>query len=130
MRVRPDDEIWRSEPVWLGPASGGHALTFPWAARYKAYGIWLAIFLLVLFVEAITPLHVGLPPVWEICLTTLATYALLGFIDHERPMRAVWQTFLADLRAQRPAKSRAVLVVNRARIIRRYTSAVHTWRAR
>jgi hypothetical protein len=61
------------------------------------------VFLLVLLIEAITPLHVHIPPVWELCLTTLFTYGLLGFIDHERPVKAVWQTFVADLTTPRPS---------------------------
>jgi hypothetical protein len=99
MRVSPDDEVYRVNTVWLGPSG----LTFPWTARYLAYATWLAVFLLVLLVEAITPLSVHIPPVWEICLTTLFTYGLLGFIDHERPVKAVWQTFMADLTTPRPA---------------------------
>jgi hypothetical protein len=98
MRVIPDDDVYRVNTVWLGPTG----LTFPWTARYLAYATWLVVFLLVLFVEAVTPLTVNLPPVWEICITTLATYGLMGFIDHERPPSAVWKTFLADLRAPRP----------------------------
>jgi hypothetical protein len=97
MRVIPDDEVYRVNTVWLGP----RGLTFPWTARYLAYGTWLATFLLVLLVEAITPLSVGLPPVWEICITTLFTYAVMGLVDHERPIRGVWRTFVADLTAPR-----------------------------
>jgi hypothetical protein len=98
MRVSPDDEVYRVNTVWLGPSG----LTFPWTARYLAYASWLVVFLVVLLVEAVSPLHVNVPPVWEICLTTLFTYGLMGFIDHERPAPAVWQTFLADLTAPRP----------------------------
>jgi hypothetical protein len=99
MRVSPDDEVYRVNTVWLGPSG----LTFPWTARYVAYATWLVTFLLVLLIEAVTPLTVHIPPVWEICITTLVTYALMGFIDHERPARAVWQTFMADLTAPRSA---------------------------
>ena len=98
MRVAPDDDVYRVNAVWLGP----RGLTFPWTARYLAYATWLVTFLVVLLVEAVvTPLKVGVPPVWEITITTLFTYAVMGFVDHERPVRAVWQTFLADLAAPR-----------------------------
>ncbi len=100
MRVSPDDEVYRVNTVWLGPSG----LTFPWTARYIAYATWLAVFGIVLLVEAITPLTVHIPPVWEICITTLVTYAVMGFIDHEKPARAVWQSFVADLTAPRPTK--------------------------
>lgn len=97
MRVTPDDDVYRVNAVWLGP----RGLTFPWTARYLAYTTWLITFLFVLAVEAVTPLHVGVPPVWELTLTTLFTYAVMGFIDHDRPVRAAWQTFVADLSAPR-----------------------------
>jgi hypothetical protein len=98
MRVTPDDEVYRVNTVWLGPKG----LTFPWTARYAAYSTWLSVFLLVLLVEALTPLEVHIPPIWEICVTTLFTYGLMGFIDHERPAKAVWQSFICDLTAPRP----------------------------
>ena len=97
MRVTPDDEVYRVNTVWLGPTG----LTFPWTARYLAYTTWLVSFLLILLVEAITPLSVHIPPVWELCLATLFSYGVMGFVDHERPIGAVWRTFLADLTAPR-----------------------------
>ncbi len=97
MRVLPDDEVYRVNTVWLGPTG----LTFPWTARDLAYAVWLVSFLVVLLVERITPLHIGIPPVWEICMTTLFTYGVMGFVDHERPVRAVWETFRAHLTAPR-----------------------------
>jgi len=109
MRVAPDDEVYRVNTVWLGP----RGLTFPWTARYLAYAVWLVTFLAVIGFEAITPLTVGLPPVWEICLTTLFTYAVMGFVDHERPVAAVWQTFVADLTAPRGSTPTSVVTSTR-----------------
>lgn len=100
MRVTPDDEVYRVNTVWLGPSG----LTFPWTARYLAYATWLITLLVVLFVEAVTPLSVNVPPIWELCITTLFTYGVMGFVDHERPFTAVWQTFLVDLRTPRPGR--------------------------
>ena len=97
MRVTPDDEVYRVNTVWLGPTG----LTFPWTARYLAYATWLVVFLVILLVEAITPLDVNVPPIWEICLATLFTYGLMGFVDHERPLSAVWRTFFVDLTSPR-----------------------------
>jgi hypothetical protein len=98
VRVTPDDEVYRVNTVWLGPSG----LTFPWTARYLAYATWLLTFLVVLFIEAVTPLSVHIPPIWELCLTTLFTYGVMGFVDHERPFKAVWQTFMTDLTTPRP----------------------------
>jgi hypothetical protein len=101
MRLRPDDEVYRVDAVWLGP----RGLTLPWTARYSAYGIWLVLFVGVLLVEALLPMGVSVPPVWELVLSILATYAVTGVIDHERPIASVWQLLRAELHAPRPPKS-------------------------
>lgn len=98
MRIAADDDVYRIHAVWLGP----RGLTFPWTARYLAYATWLVVFCLILLVEALTPLQVGIPPVWEVCIAVLVTYALTGLVDHERSLRSVAQTFTADLTAPRP----------------------------
>ena len=101
MLLRPDDEVYRVDAVWLGP----QGLTLPWAARYSAYGIWLVLFVSVLLVEAILPMGISVPPVWEVVLTILATYAVTGVIDHDRPVISVWQLLRAEVTAPRPAKT-------------------------
>jgi hypothetical protein len=112
LRVAPDDDVYRVNAVWLGP----RGLTFPWTARYLAYATWLVTFLVVLLVKSLT-VGIGVPPVWEISLTTLFTYAVMSFVDHERPVRAVWRTFLADLGAPRAQKKpRAVRINPRVRV--------------
>jgi hypothetical protein len=102
VRLRPDDEVYRVDAVWLGP----RGLTLPWSARYSAYGIWLVLFVAVLLIEAVLPMSVSVPPVWELVLTILATYALTGVIDHDRPLVSVWQLLRAEVAA--PRKSRPV----------------------
>jgi hypothetical protein len=88
--VIPDDELYRVNTVWLGPSG----LTLPWTARYMAYAVWLLLFLFILLIERITPLSVGVPPIWEICLTTLLTYAAMGLVDHERRSGRVGRPFV------------------------------------
>jgi hypothetical protein len=103
--VRPDDEVYRVDAVWLGP----QGLTLPWTARYSAYGIWVVLFIGVLFVEAVLPMQVSLPPVWELVLTILTTYALTGIIDHDRPLVTVWQLLRWEFMAPRaPAPDKTV----------------------
>ena len=97
MLLRPDDEVYRVDAVWLGP----RGLTLPWSARYSAYGIWVVLFVGVLIVEAALPMRVNLPPVWELVLTILTTYALTGVIDHDRPLVSVWQLLRAEVGAPR-----------------------------
>lgn len=100
MRLRPDDDVYRVDAVWLGP----RGLTLPWSARYSAYGIWLVLFIGVLVLEAVLPIRVSMPPVWEFVLSVLATYALTGVIDHERPLSTVWQLLRGEMRAPKAAK--------------------------
>ena len=109
MRVTPDDEGYRVNTVWLGP----RGLTFPWTARYLAYAVWLVAFGLILLVEAVTPIDVGLPPVWEISIATLFTYAVMGLVDHDRPVGSVWQTFVADISAPRRTSSPTMVTSTR-----------------
>ncbi len=101
MLLRPDDEVYRVDAVWLGP----RGLTLPWSARYSAYGIWLVLFVAVLLVEAVLPMRVSVPPVWELVLTILATYALTGVIDHDRPLVSVWHLLRAEATAPRPRRA-------------------------
>ena len=98
--IRPDDEVYRVDAVWLGP----QGFTLPWSARYSAYGIWLKLFVSVLLVEAALPMQVNVPPVWEIVLSILATYALTGVIDHDRPLISVWELLMAEVTAPRSGR--------------------------
>jgi hypothetical protein len=99
--IRSDDEVYRVDAVWLGP----RGFTLPWSARYSAYGIWLILFVGVLLVEAALPMRVTVPPVWELVFTILATYALTGVIDHERPLISVWELARAELGSPRARKA-------------------------
>src|SRR3954470_23557804 len=100
MLLRPDDEIYRVDAVWLGP----RGMTLPWTARYSAYGIWLVLFVSILLAEAVLPMRVSVPPVWELVLSVLTTYALTGVIDHDRPVGSLFQLVRAELRAPRRVK--------------------------
>lgn len=97
MRLQPDDEVYRINAVWLGP----RGLTLPWVARYAAYAIWVAVFAAVLLVEALTPLPLGVPPVWEFAISVLVTYAVMGLVDHDRPLRSVLEVARAEVTGPR-----------------------------
>jgi hypothetical protein len=99
VRLRPDDDVYRINAVWLGP----RGLTLPWVARYSAYAIWLVVFLVILAIEGITPLTIGVPPVWEFAISVLITYAVMGFVDHERPVRALVELGKSEVTAPRKA---------------------------
>jgi hypothetical protein len=99
--IRPDDEVYRVDAVWLGP----RGMTLPWTARYSAYGIWLIVFVGIIVVEAVLPMGVSVPPVWEVVFSVLATYAVTGIIDHDRPVRTVWELVRAELTAPRSRRA-------------------------
>ena len=124
MLLRPDDEVYRVDAVWLGP----QGLTLPWSARYSAYGIWLVLFVSVLLVEALLPTGVSVPPVWELVLTILATYALTGVIDHDRPVVTVWQLLRAEVTAPRGARPERPVRVSTSTVRVRDTHAGKTQR--
>lgn len=107
MLIKPDDDVYSVDAVWLGP----RGCTLPWSARYSAYGIWLVLFVSVLLVEAALPMEVSLPPLWELVMSILATYAVTGVIDHDRPLSSLWHLARAELGAPGPRKpSRTVLL--------------------
>jgi hypothetical protein len=114
MRIRPDDDVYRVNAVWLGPKG----LTFPWTARYLAYGSWLLIFCVILAIEAITPLSVGVPPLWEITISVLVTYGLMGMVDHDRPVKSVAEMLYAEVSAPRPDTSRVRVRVRQSYRVR------------
>jgi hypothetical protein len=112
MRLVPDDEVYRVHAVWLGP----QGLTLPWTARYSAYGIWLLLFVGVLAAEAVLPMPVSVPPVWELVVTVLATYAVMGLVDHERPIGTVWQLVRSEVTAPRAPRGSRVVRVSPGRV--------------
>jgi hypothetical protein len=119
--IRPDDDVYRVDAVWLGP----QGMTLPWTARYSAYAIWLTLFAGLLLLEAALPMRVSVPPVWEVVLSILATYALTGLVDHERPLRSVHQLVVAELRAPRAPKPRQRRYSTRRVRIRETHAATH-----
>lgn len=100
MILRPDDDVYRVDAVWLGPKG----MTLPWSARYSAYGIWIVSSLGILTVEAVLPMDISIPPVWELVVSILATYALTGVIDHDRPVGSVLQLVAIEVRSPRAPK--------------------------
>jgi hypothetical protein len=114
--IRPDDDVYRVDAVWLGP----QGFTLPWAARYSAYGIWVILFAGILLLEAVLPMQVNVPPVWELVFSILATYAVTGVIDHERPVITVWETLRAEWiapRAQTEPRPQ-LLTASKVRVVR------------
>ena len=98
MRVRTDDEVYRVDAVWLGPPKA----TFPWRARYVAWGVGIAVFLLVLTVER--QLGFGFSfftTAWALIITVVLTRFICARISHERPLSAAMAMWVRELIAPR-----------------------------
>ncbi len=97
MRIRTDDEVYRVDAVWLGPPKA----TFPWRARYVAWGVGTVVFLLALTV--LRNLGVGLfwSFAWGLVATVALTMVICSRISHERPLGAVLTMWVRELTAPR-----------------------------
>lgn len=98
MRIRTDDEVYRVDAVWLGPPNA----TFPWRARYVAWGVGVVVFLLVLAIER--RMEIGFSffsTAWAVVITIALTRLICSRISHERPLGAVMVMWLRELTAPR-----------------------------
>ena len=106
LTVRPDDEVYQFDTVWLGPDE----YTLPIQARYVAWGTWLACFLVAAAI--LLPLGGGGPAgvlgslVWSLALSVVLSRAVMLVVDHERPLRSLPALFSAEARAAVGARSR------------------------
>src|SRR5437764_13266525 len=83
VRIRTDDEVYRVDAVWLGPPKA----TFPWRARYVAWGVGIVVFLLVLAVERRMNIGFGFfSTAWAIVITVAVTRIICSRLTHERPL--------------------------------------------
>ncbi|MGH3718532.1 MAG: hypothetical protein ACRDRI_06745 [Pseudonocardiaceae bacterium] len=113
MRIRTDDDVYRVDAVWLGPPKA----TFPWRARYVAWGIGLVMFLVVLGVER--QLGIGFSffsTGWGLLITILLTRIIGSRISHERPLSAVVVMWVRELTAPRKVTAARAGAASAARI--------------
>ena len=113
LTVRPDDEVYQFDTVWLGPDE----YTLPIQARYVAWGTWLACFLVATAI--LVPLGGGGPAgvlgslIWSLALSVVLSRAVMLVVDHERPLRSLPALFSAEARAAvaaRRRRERALLI--------------------
>jgi hypothetical protein len=102
LRVRTDDEVYRVDAVWLGPPRA----TFPWRARYVAWGVGIVVFLLVTAVQR----QVGfgfdfINTGWGFVITVALTRFICSRISHERPLSSVLTMWVRELTAPRETTS-------------------------
>ncbi|MCP2256056.1 hypothetical protein LY13_004839 [Prauserella aidingensis] len=103
MRIRTDDEIYRVDAVWLGPPKA----TFPWRARYVAWGVGIPMFLVIMGIERQIGIGFGFfSTAWAFVLAIALTRMITAKITHERPLSAVFAMWLRELQSPRE-KTRA-----------------------
>ena len=123
LTVRPDDEVYQFDTVWLGPDE----YTLPIQARYVAWGTWLACFLVAAVL--IIPIGGGGPAgvlgsvVWSLGLSVVLSRAIMLIVDHERPLRSLPALFSAEARAAMQSRRRGErsLLVRPGRLVVRDT---------
>jgi hypothetical protein len=102
VQVRTDDEVYRVDAVWLGPPKA----TFPWRARYVAWGVGMLMFVLVLSGERLVGFGFGFFTVaWAVVATIVLTRLICSRISHERPLGAVFTMWLRELTTPRETPS-------------------------
>ncbi|MEJ2888725.1 hypothetical protein [Actinomycetospora aeridis] len=98
MHIRTDDEVYRVDAVWLGPPRA----TFPWRARYSAYGVGLLVMLLVMFLQRRLGIDLGFFSVaWALLITVAITRFVSRRINDERPLLEWLTLFVHELRGPR-----------------------------
>ncbi len=106
LTVRPDDEVYQFDTVWLGPDE----YTLPIQARYVAWGTWLACFLVATVL--LIPLGGNGPAgvlgslIWALGLSVVLSRAVMLVVDHERPLRSLPALFSAEARAAMHSRRR------------------------
>jgi len=104
VHIRTDDDVYRVDAVWLGPPRA----TFPWRARYSAYGVGLLVMLAVMFVQRRLGIDLGFFSVaWALLITVAITRFVSRRISDERPLLEWLTLFVHELRGPR-AKQRTI----------------------
>ena len=102
MQVRTDDEVYRVDAVWLGPPKA----TFPWRARYVAWGVGILVFFVVFSIQRAIGFGFGFFTIaWGLVITVVLTRFICSRISHERPLTAVLTMWGRELTAPREASS-------------------------
>ena len=96
MQVRTDDEVYRVDAVWLGPPKA----TFPWRARYVAWGVGILVFFIVFGIQRAIGFGFGFFTIaWGLVITVALTRFICSRISHERPLTAVLTMWGRELTA-------------------------------
>jgi len=97
MKVGTDDEVHRVDSIWLGPPNA----TFPWRARYIAWGLFLVL-LLALMTLARQFMGFGFFMfMWCVIGAIVLTRWIGRLINHERPFGSVLIMAVRELHTPR-----------------------------
>lgn len=118
MRIRTDDEVYRVDAVWLGPPKA----TFPFRARYVAWGVGFLVLLIVLGVERQLGIGFGFfSTAWGLLISIGLTRLICTRINHERPLSSVAAMWARELTAPRERSRAAAGAASAAKISVRST---------
>lgn len=113
MRLPVDDEIYNVNAVWLGPPGK----TLPFRARYVAYGVGAAVFVLVQMIERRLGIGFGFFALaYSLLVTVAVTKLILRVVDHDRPVSAVLKGLVNEVSAPRATTRRTTATIRPARI--------------
>ncbi|MBT9275958.1 hypothetical protein KMZ32_17930 [Phycicoccus sp. MAQZ13P-2] len=113
MRLPVDDEIYTVNAVWLGPPGK----TLPFRARYVAYGVAAAVFVLVQMVERRLGIGFGFFALaYSLLLTVGVTKLILRVVDHDRPVGAVLKGLANEVGAPRATTRVTTATIRPARV--------------
>lgn len=108
-----DDELGAVSNDYLGPAG----YTFPWRARYSAYGVAVALTAVAFAVVHRFHVPVNLFTVAWCGLIVVAVTRKVGqWVSFETPLRALLVTFWHELTAPRPSRKPASVVLRPGRV--------------
>jgi hypothetical protein len=113
MRLPVDDEIYNVNAVWLGPPGK----TLPFRARYVAYGVGAAVFILLQIVERRLGIGFGFFALaYTLLITVGVTKLILRVVDHDRPIGAVLRGLVNEVNAPRPQTRGTTSTIRPARV--------------
>ena len=81
------------DAVWLGPPKA----TFPWRARYVAWGVGILVFLLCFWAIKSMFGFSFFSVAWTLVITVVLTRFICAKISHERPLTAVLSMWSREL---------------------------------
>lgn len=114
MRLQTDDDVHRLRLVFLGMKD----VTWPFEARYLAWGTWAIVAMLSLIILMLTSLFTPATAIWALVLSVLATRYVMRWVDADHTLRSVVGTVSGEtsgwIKRSRKTQSRSRCVSTRS----------------